>query len=369
MDVQSVDKLLHRLYYDEYNFDSAQVLHKKAARINPNITYGEVRRWLKKQAAHQVHTVKIKKLKAFQPIYSEAPNAFQMDLTFFPSYQRQNSGYTVLFTAIGVNNRRAYAYTLRSKDANELLRAFKEFHKDVGKITTLTCDEGREFNNYLFKNYCTQHDITVFFVLRDSYKLGIINRFHRTLKEKLSRYMTVKATTRWIDVIDKIVENYNNTPHRGLHGLTPNEMDIVEEAILVVEKRNRLGKKKFNRADDRYEVGDKVRLRREFAKFEKRSMKSRFSSEVYTVTKVGKNSLSIRDADGNEKHNVKPLDVVKVEWLEEGTSLTEVDNLIKKEENDDRRERKVNRALKELEINMSHAKLEGKRKHKKLNLD
>ena len=32
-----------------------------------------------------------------------------------------------------------------------------------------------------------------------------MNRFHRTLKEKILKYARSSGTTRWIDVIDKII--------------------------------------------------------------------------------------------------------------------------------------------------------------------
>ena len=64
--------------------------------------------------------------------------------------------------------------------------------------------------------------IKLFFVIGDSHKLGIINRFHRTLKEKILKYFISSGTTRWIDVIDKIIKNYNNTENRTIK-CTPTE--------------------------------------------------------------------------------------------------------------------------------------------------
>ena len=53
-------------------------------------------------------------------------------------------------------------------------------------INSLTCDLGSEFKNNDFEKYCKKNDIKLFFVKSDGHKLGIINRFHRTLKQKLS---------------------------------------------------------------------------------------------------------------------------------------------------------------------------------------
>ena len=50
------------------------------------------------------------------------------------------------------------------------------------------------------------NNIKLFFVIGDSHKLVIINRFHRTLKEKLLKYFIASGSTRWIDIINKIIK-------------------------------------------------------------------------------------------------------------------------------------------------------------------
>ena len=62
----------------------------------------------------------------------------------------------------------------------------------------------------------------MFYVVGDSHKLGIINRFHHTLKEQILKYFISSGTTRCIDVIDKIIKNYNNTENRTIK-CTPTE--------------------------------------------------------------------------------------------------------------------------------------------------
>ena len=50
----------------------------------------------------------------------------------------------------------------------------------------------------------------------DKNKIGIINRMCRTLREFLSKYMTAYKKTRYIDVLDKLVSNYNNSKHSNI---------------------------------------------------------------------------------------------------------------------------------------------------------
>jgi hypothetical protein len=40
-----------------------------------------------------------------------------------------------------------------------------------------------------------------------------IERFNRTLRDKISKYLISYKTHRWIDKIDDIIFNYNNSIH------------------------------------------------------------------------------------------------------------------------------------------------------------
>ena len=93
-------------------------------------------------------------------------------------------------------------------------------------INSITCDFGGEFNNRKFISFCDLHDITIYFVKDDSHKLGIINRFHRTLKEKLTKYFISHNTVKWYDGIDEIVNNYNHTVNRGI-GVEPIKVNAI----------------------------------------------------------------------------------------------------------------------------------------------
>ena len=146
------EQLLNDLYYKKFNFDGANILFQKAKVVNKNITLDFVKDWLSKQATHQQNSNKSKRL-VFLPIYSESPFGFQIDLTFFPRYTKQNDGYYVLFTAININTRYAYAYGAKTKDADTILDIMKVFHEQAIEIDTITTDEGTEFTNKFFMKY------------------------------------------------------------------------------------------------------------------------------------------------------------------------------------------------------------------------
>lgn len=62
----------------------------------------------------------------------------------------------------------------------------------------------------------------------------MVERVNRTIKSRLQKYFYKNKTKNWIDVIDNVVENYNNTPHSVI-GMAPNQ--VTESNRKTVYKR------------------------------------------------------------------------------------------------------------------------------------
>ena len=79
-----------------------------------------------------------------------------------------------------------------------------EFLKNALIIEDVSCDYGTEFINKNVKKWFEENNIKTFYIKDDSNKLGIINRFHKTLKEKLNKYFIANDSYNWIDIIDQV---------------------------------------------------------------------------------------------------------------------------------------------------------------------
>ena len=283
------EQLLNDLYYKQMNFDGVNNLYLKAKKFSKDITQNEVKEWLNKQSTHQ-ETNKTVKKKIYLPIYSETPFSFQIDLTFFPRYTKKNDGYSVLFTAININTRYAYAYYSKTKEMNTILEMMKKFKENAIEINSITTDEGTEFTNNKFIKYCNEQEIEIYFVKGDSHKLGIINRFHRTIKDKLLKYFTASDNVRWIDIIDKIIYNYNHTINTGI-GIEPYKVNRFIETEIIADKKNRT--EEINDKNLSLNIGDRCRLKKKEVLFEDK-MTTKYSKTIYTITKIFKNTVEIK---------------------------------------------------------------------------
>ena len=109
---------------------------------------------------------------------------------------------------------------------------------------------------------------------------SLAERAIRTIKSRISRYIQRTKTKRWIDILEQVIANYNETPH-STHGFKPN--DVTEKNREEVYKKM-FPEKEFIR-DCRLEKGDKVRKIREKKQFEK-GYTPNWSEEIFIISEV-----------------------------------------------------------------------------------
>ena len=290
------EELLHYLYHTKKNFGGIQQLYEKAKIRHPSIKKAFVKEWIENQKGYQLNKIKKVGIKNYLPIYSETPYSFQIDLTFFPRYKKYNKNYYVLFTAININTRFAYAYYSKDKEKETILDMLKKMEEKT-IINSITCDLGSEFNNDIFKKYCLDNNITIYFIKDDSHKMGIINRFHRTIKDILANYISDENELNWVAVIDEIIYNYNHTINRGI-GVEPYKVNNAIEVDIINQKRERTEMIREKEGEE-FKVGDSVRVLRKKKLFEDKLM-NKYHDIIFKVVKVKNNSLDLEDKKGNE---------------------------------------------------------------------
>lgn len=89
------------------------------------------------------------------------------------------------------------------------------------------------------------------FVTQEESKSNYVERVIKTLRSSMHRYMKMKRSFRYIDSIETIVENFNNTPHFSLGNKAPIEINEDNEVDQVVSQYPTLPvpkkKKKINK--------------------------------------------------------------------------------------------------------------------------
>ena len=138
-------------------------------------------------------------------------------------------------------------------------------------------DKGSEFYNYSTNN---------------EGKSVIAERFIRTLKTKIYKYITSISKIVYIDKLDDIVKEYNNKYHTSIK-MKP--VDIKDNTYLDF-------KKEINNKDPKFKIGDYVRTSKYKNIFAKGYMPN-WSEEIFVIKKV-RNTVPwtciINDLNGEE---------------------------------------------------------------------
>lgn len=126
-----------------------------------------------------------------------------------------------------------------------------------------------------------------------------MERVIKTLKQKLWRYFEYTGKENWIDVLDKIVYNYNHSKHRS-HGYAPAKIKRKDHDIILTNLYSKFAKLKPRKP--KFLPGSLVRISEKKLTFTKKYM-SHYSQEIFRIkcvhTKIPVVSYKIEDLSGN----------------------------------------------------------------------
>ena len=102
------------------------------------------------------------------------------------------------------------------KKGVSIIDAFQKILDKSGrKPNKIWVDKASEFYNSSFKKWLKDNNIEMYSIHNEG-KSVVAERFIRTLKTKIYKYMTSTSKNVYIDKLDDIVNEYNNTYHRQL---------------------------------------------------------------------------------------------------------------------------------------------------------
>ena len=120
------------------------------------------------------------------------------------------------------------------KKGVNIVDAFPKILDDSNrKSSKIWVDKGSEFYNSSFKKWLKDNDIEMYSIHNEG-KSVVAERFIRTLKNKIYKYMTAISKNVYIDKLDDIVDEYNNTYHKTIN-MKP--VDVKGNAYIDFENK------------------------------------------------------------------------------------------------------------------------------------
>ena len=205
---------------------------------------------------------------------------------------KYNKGIRYLLYAIDLFSKYAFVVPLKDKKGVTTVNAFQSVLNNLKrKPNKIWVDQGSEFYNTNFKKWLKDNNIEMYSTNNEE-KSAVAERFIRTLKNKIYKHITTISKNVYFDVLNDIVDEYNNTYHRTIK-MKP--IDVKSDSFAEYNKES-------NKKDPKFNVGDHVRVSKYKNMFAK-GYKSNWSEEIFIFKRI-KNTVPstyvISDLNGEE---------------------------------------------------------------------
>ena len=187
--------------------------------------------------AEELHKPVIKKFNK-RKVYSQfRDNIRGVDLADMQSLSKKNKGIKYLLCAIDLFSKYAFVIPLKDKKGISIINAFNKIIKQSNrrakgtssqhvKPNKIWVDQGSEFYNRDFKKWLSDNDIIMYSTFNEG-KSVVAERFIRTLKNKLYKHMTATGKNVYYDILDDVVNEYNNIKHNTIK-MKPIDLEIIK---------------------------------------------------------------------------------------------------------------------------------------------
>ena len=284
------EKYLKEIYLNPSHpasFTNPQTLYryiKKEGKFK--ISHSQIKRWIQKQESYSRNKSVKRNFQRGRVIVAGIDDQFDADLASLVYYADDNDGYKYLLVVIDIFSRYAWVQPLKDKTAPQIVNAFNTILSSGRIPKRLRTDAAKDFTSEKFQLFVEGKHI-VHFVTHNEKQANYVERFIKTLKSRLSRYMIEKNTRRYIDVLQKIVTSYNHTWHSGIRSEPVNVTKQNEKQLwwqMYWPKEPYIKKKKKQKIKFALNIDDRVRSTYTRSPFH-RAYDSKWTGEIFKVSR------------------------------------------------------------------------------------
>ena len=271
------------------------------------------------------------------------------DVLFLPaSHKDANDGYDSYLVVVDVFSKYAWVKPIKNKTSDTVAKTFLQIFKDSGrKPKKLWTDRGGEFIGLIDqtpeetgefdcpncgKSNKNQRGLTlhlnqhcpvlypdkakenttklkniILYHTEGKNKATIAERFVKTIKGKMWKYMTENDTKKIINVLDDLVEQYNNTEHSTIK-MTPTEASKKEneekvfKTAYIVDGAKKDIEKEISKIG--LKIGDRVRITRK-KKEGAKGYEANWSDEIFKIREIKKTNPPTFLLSDAKDHHIK----------------------------------------------------------------
>ena len=282
-----MEQYLRNLYYDLESPTSYTGLSNlwrkiKEDKKDKEISKDQLRKWLEEQYTYSLHKPYKKPSVYRKTITPGIDDMWQADLVEMREFVDFNNGFNYMLCVIDCYSKFAWVEPMKTKTGAETANAFEKIFEKGRRPNILQFDQGKEFYNDKVKSVLSDRGINYYSTDSDK-KAAVVERFNRTLKSRMWKYFTANETRTWIDILQKLVDDYNNTFHTTIK-MTPVEASERENSPAVWY--NTYGaylSAQYN--TPKYKEGQTVRISKYRSTFEKGYLPT-YTEEFFKIRQV-----------------------------------------------------------------------------------
>ena len=183
---------------------------------------------------------------------------------------------------IDVFSKYGWIVPLKDKKGESVAEAFKTIFKEGRKPQYLWTDKGKEYYNKHVKDLLEKSSIKLYSTENEE-KSSVVERWNRTIKSKMWKQFTVQGNTMYLDMLPKLVNQYNNTKHSSIK-MTPVEASNKKNEGTVYF--NLYGDMETSKQKPKFKVGDKVRISKYKRNVFDKGYTPNWTEEIFTIDKI-----------------------------------------------------------------------------------
>lgn len=208
-------------------------------------------------------------------------DTLQADLVEMIPYASQNNGMKYILTVINIFSKKGYARPVKNKSAPEVTKAMVSILDSLGyQVNYIHVDQGSEFYNKTMQDMLDRRKIKLYSTF-SRMKASIVERWNRTLKGKMWRMFSMQGSYKWLELLPKLVAEYNGTYHRTIK-MKPNDVNkAVERDLLNTVYQSPIPSK----VKSKFRVGQFVRISKYKHVFEK-GYTPNWTTEIFKIKRL-----------------------------------------------------------------------------------
>jgi hypothetical protein len=231
---------LHQIYTDPSHpagFSSIERLFQHAKKENPGLTRKNVVDFLSSMDSYTLYRRNSRRFDRLKFRVKGPRRILSMDIADMIRLEDFNDNFRYLLVCVDTFSRFARVVPLKTKTGTEVAKALEDHVLKHDQYPRIHVDKGKEFYNTVVQNMLKKHESELYSTFGSNTHAIHSERFIRTLKGRLFRWMKHNNTWRWIDTIQEICSAYNHATHRTFKNkYTPHDVHYNPELTPIIRE-------------------------------------------------------------------------------------------------------------------------------------